>query len=291
MPNGAKGLAVVAGATGYLGGNVVRALHGAGYRVRALARNPDRLGDLRELCHEVAKAEVTRPETLEGVFDGADLAFSSIGIRHFRRKPTIWDVDMQANLNLVEHAAKAKVPRFAFTSVFLGDEMRGKLPVAEARERVVDALKATEMTTIILRPTGFFNDMAEFLAMAKKGRVYVFGDGSAKVNPIHGADIAAAMIEAVEAGPSGHISLPLGGPDVFSGREIAELAFKAVGKPVKITRLPAGVLGGLATLTRPFNENLSTMLRMFALFSANGGVAPSTGTHHLSDFYAELAAK
>ena len=34
---------VVAGATGYLGGNVVQALHQHGYWVRALARDPHKL--------------------------------------------------------------------------------------------------------------------------------------------------------------------------------------------------------------------------------------------------------
>ncbi len=40
----------MAGATGYSGDAVVRALHDAGHRVRALARDAQRLGELRELC-------------------------------------------------------------------------------------------------------------------------------------------------------------------------------------------------------------------------------------------------
>jgi hypothetical protein len=81
---------VVAGATGYLGAHVAEALHAAGYRVRGLARDARRLERIRASCDEVFCGEATRPETLRGLFDGADVAFSSIGIRHVKRRPTIW---------------------------------------------------------------------------------------------------------------------------------------------------------------------------------------------------------
>ncbi|NOZ02820.1 MAG: NmrA family NAD(P)-binding protein, partial [Deltaproteobacteria bacterium] len=52
-----KDMVLVAGATGYLGKHVVRALHEAGFPVRALARKAERLGDVRELCDEVVVAQ------------------------------------------------------------------------------------------------------------------------------------------------------------------------------------------------------------------------------------------
>jgi nucleoside-diphosphate-sugar epimerase len=46
---------LVAGATGYIGRHTVRALHDAGYRVRALARDERRLDTVADAC------EVCRP--------------------------------------------------------------------------------------------------------------------------------------------------------------------------------------------------------------------------------------
>ena len=68
---------LVAGATGYLGGFLAREFKNRGYRVRALARWPEKLDPFRDSLDEVVQAEVTRPETLVGVCDGMDVVFSS----------------------------------------------------------------------------------------------------------------------------------------------------------------------------------------------------------------------
>ena len=188
--------ALIAGATGYLGGEVVKVLHEAGYWVRALARDEARLA-VRDACDDVFVGEATKPSTLSGAMDGIDVVFSSIGLRSFSRKPTIWDVDCQANLNLVELAERAGVRDFAFASLFRGDELRSQLAVAEARERVVDALRASKMRATVVRPNGFFNDMREMFDMAKRGRVWLVGSGAGRFNPIHGADLATATAEAI----------------------------------------------------------------------------------------------
>ena len=46
-----------------------------------------------------------------------------------------------------------------------------------------------------MRPNGFFSDMKDFLEMAKKGRVYLFGDGQFKLNPIDGKDLAVVCVD------------------------------------------------------------------------------------------------
>ncbi len=51
-----------------------------------------------------------------------------------------------------------------------------------------------------MRPNGFFSDMKDFLDMAKSGRVYLFGDGNFKLNPIHGEDLAKVCVDKMEEG-------------------------------------------------------------------------------------------
>ena len=71
---------LVAGATGYLGRFVAREFKRRGHCVRALARSPAKLDDLRGELDEIVRAEVTRPETLSHVRDGIDVVFSSVGM-------------------------------------------------------------------------------------------------------------------------------------------------------------------------------------------------------------------
>jgi uncharacterized protein YbjT (DUF2867 family) len=65
----------IAGATGYIGGLLAKRLRGEGKDVRALARDPDRAGDLKEAGCEVVEADVLEPETLGPALDGADVAY------------------------------------------------------------------------------------------------------------------------------------------------------------------------------------------------------------------------
>lgn len=282
---------VVAGATGYLGGHVVRALSAAGYRVRALARDASRLApEVRAACAEIVVAEATRPETYGALFEGADLAFSSIGIRHLHRRPTFWEIDRDANLALVAAAKAAGVARFVFTSVFRGDELRARLAIADARESVVDALRASEMRVIVLRPTGFFNDMGDFFGMAKHGRAWLLGDGSTRINPIHAADIAAELVRRLEERTDERmVAVPLGGPDVYTLKEIAELAFRVLDAPARFASVPVSVARGLATISRPLNVNVAAIVAAAASMCEVDGVAPAVGSHHLADFFEELA--
>lgn len=160
---------VVAGATGYIGGNVARACAGAGFNVRALTRELSRLpGDLTGAV-EPFVGEVTRPETLRGLCDGADVLFSSIGMYIINRRPSLWEVDYQGNLALLAEARRAGVGTIVFVSVLHGPEMARLSEVAQAREAVVRAIQASGLRYLIFRPTGFFNDLLYFIRSSVSG--------------------------------------------------------------------------------------------------------------------------
>ena len=179
---------LVAGATGYLGRYVIKELKKQNYYVRALARNAKKIVDLKEYIDDVCEGEVTKPETIMGICDDIDIVFSSIGITKQKDGLTYMDVDYKGNKNLLEQAKKNNVRKFIYVSVFNAHLMKD-LKIIQAKERFVDALKASGLDYTIIRPTGFFSDMLEFLHMAKKGRVSLFGSGENKINPIHGAGI------------------------------------------------------------------------------------------------------
>lgn len=272
---------VVCGATGYLGRHVVQAVHGDGWRVRALVRDPARLGDAAPFCDEVFVGHPTDPATLDGLFEGADAAFSSIGVRSFKRRPDFRDVDERANLHLVDAAEAAGVDRFVFVAILRGDELRSHSPLIEARERVVDRLRTSSMTETIIRPTGFFNDLGVFRDMAARGRVWLIGDDRTRLNPIHGADLAEVVREALASDDTSDRSV--GGPAVLSQAEIAACAFDAVGRTVKTWRVPSALVRGIGRVLGPFNPNASANLRMFALMGRIDMVGDPVGTHHLAD--------
>jgi hypothetical protein len=161
---------LVAGATGYLGRHLVQALKRRGIWVRALVRHPERAVGLES--DDVFQGEVTAASSLNGTARGVDAVLSSVGITRQREGYTYDDVDYAGNLNLLQIAEAEGSKAFMYVSLFRGQELQG-LRIAAAKERLVGVLR-----------------------MAHKGRVFVFGDGSTRINPISGRDIAEASVDA-----------------------------------------------------------------------------------------------
>jgi len=131
---------LVAGATGYLGKYVVKELKNRGFFIRVLARTMKKLEKTQEDIDEHHIGQVTHPDTLEGVCDGIDLVFSSIGITRQQDKLTFRDVDYQGNKNLLNEAKKAGVKKFIYVSILNGPKLC-HLDIVKAHEDYVKELK------------------------------------------------------------------------------------------------------------------------------------------------------
>jgi len=280
---------LVAGASGSLGRHVVRELKRQGHRVRALSRAPERLRNGAATPDEVLRADLTDPASLRGVCDGVDAVLScagaSMSMSDFRDRTPYATVDHAGNRNLLERAREAGVRKLIYVSLFGGREL-ARTAYAGAHERFVDDLKRSGLPHTVVRPTGYFSFFGEILKMAASGRGAVLGSGEARTNPIHEADLAEVCAAAL-ASPEREI--PVGGPRVYTRREIVERAFDAVGRPPRVVRVPFGVFRGVAALARPFNPRVAALLEFGVEVSRTDAVAPAYGTRDLESWFREQA--
>jgi len=275
---------LIAGATGYLGQYIVKECKKQGYWVRVVARDVKKLEDLREHIDEIFEAEVTKPDTLNGICDGADYIISSIGITRQKDGLTYMAVDYQGNKNLLDQAVKNDVAKFIYVSVINAHLMRN-LKMIQAKEMFVDELIESDLNYAIIRPTGFFSDMVEFLKMAQKGRVSLFGSGQNKINPIHGADLAEFCVNALKMQDK---EMNVGGPETFTFQEIAELAFKVLNENKKISKLPMWMIRMILPIIRTFTSSktygpLEFMLSIMTM----DVIGKLYGNERLEDFFQE----
>lgn len=286
---------LVAGATGYLGRYVVQEFKRRGYWVRALVRTPEKLqsaGPYREpavdhLCDELFVGEVTRPETLEGVCDGIDIVFSSIGITRQRDGLDLMDVDYQGNRNLLDAALASDVRKFVFVSVFMADLIAD---LAGARELFIEDLKKSGLAYGIVRPTGYYSDMSEYLKMARSGKIYILGAGKNRINPIHGNDLAAVCVDIAEQ-THNRAEQDVGGPVTYTYEEIGRLACDTLGVNEKIVRIPSWLATLAVTLIRPFSSRWHQTARFFTTVMNNDFVAPKAGSYGLDRYFEEMTGQ
>ncbi|EMH0061520.1 SDR family oxidoreductase [Providencia rettgeri] len=274
---------LVAGATGYLGQYLVAELKKQGYWVRALVRRQNQQGVVASADH-IYVGEVTEPNTLHGVTEGIDVVISAVGITRQKDGLTYMDVDYQGNINLLDEAIADEVKQFVYVSAIDGDKNR-HLKIFEAKERFADELKQSSLSSIIVRPNGYFSDMGDFLKMAASGRVYLFGDGHVQINPISGKDLAEFIVKALNQGQARQ-ELSVGGPEVLSLNDIANCAAQALGQDIKISYLPDWVRRGSIFAVRHFTpQKFYGPIEFFLTFMGESHLGEPVGGDRLEDFY------
>ena len=278
---------LIAGATGYLGRYIVQQILNSKYSSRLIVRNIEKSG-FDTSKYDVIEAEVTKPESLKNVCKDINYVISTIGITRQKDGLTYMDVDYKANVNLIEEAKSNGVKKFIYVSVLNGENLR-HLKICEAKEKLVDYLKTSGLDYCIIRPNGFFSDMGDFLKMAKSGKVYLFGNGNFRLNPIHGEDLAQLCIDAIEKNEK---EINVGGPQTFSQNQIAKLALKAFQKPEKISHLPDWTRKFFLWLLRTFTSSKTYGPFEFFLTTMNMDmIAPEYGTHQLETFFNSEAGR
>jgi len=277
---------VIAGSTGYLGSYIVRELIARKMDFSAIARNTQKLEQLGLASHQIIKAQVTEKSTLKGCLEGAHTVISTVGITRQKDGLNYMDVDYQANMNLLNEALRTGVKKFIYISAIGGTKYR-HLKIFQAKESFVDALKNSGLDYTILRPNGFFSDMQDFLQMAAKGKVYLFGKGDKRLNPIHGEDLAEVVVDAIASSKK---EIEVGGPDILSHDEIAEMALRAYQKPVKIVHLPDWTRRAAIHLARTFTSPATYgPVEFFMTMMGDDQIATRYGKHRLQHFFEESA--
>ncbi|MDD5224008.1 MAG: NAD-dependent epimerase/dehydratase family protein [bacterium] len=195
--------ALVTGADGFIGSNLVSALLARGFEVRALVFPGSPSRNLDGLPVEICSGDLTRPETLLPAAAGVDYVF------HLAAKVTDWGplsefrkVIVEGTGNILEASAASRVRRFLYVSTLAvhryrdyidGDENAPRdcrnLPYGvtkiEAEDRVRHFQKSGRLGTVIIRP-GIFpfgpNDRTSFfpLAQAFEGGIFGFIRGGKK---------------------------------------------------------------------------------------------------------------
>jgi nucleoside-diphosphate-sugar epimerase len=127
--------------------------------------------------------------------------------------------------------------------------------------------------------------MGDFLKMAERNKVFLFGNGNCRINPIAGKDLAEVCVKAIHNNDK---EINIGGPKIFTYTEIAEVAFHVLNKPVRIKYIPVWavkiILFLLQVLTSSrFYGPLEFMMTVLTMDM----VAPEFGSRTLKHYFEE----
>lgn len=230
-------LVAVTGVTGYVGGRLVPELLAAGYRVRAIARRPERLrGRPWYDAVEIAQADAAEPDQIRAALDGADVAYyliHSLGSgRRFEQR------DRHTALVFGAAAREAGVGRIVYLGGLTPDT-EDLSPHLASRTEVGEILLASGVPTTVLRAaiilgsgSASFEMMRYLTERLPAMTVPKWLDN--RIQPIAVRDVLRYLVGSASMPPEVSREFDIGGPDVLTYRDMMQGYAKAAGLPRRL---------------------------------------------------------
>jgi uncharacterized protein YbjT (DUF2867 family) len=251
-------MVLVAGATGSLGGRIVRNLLASGERVRALVRPTTDSSALLAAGVEVVPGDLKDTTSLGRACDQVEVVVSTATASR-RGDDTIENVDLAGSHNLVEAARSAGVRRFVYVST-MGASPDNPNPLFRAKGLIEQLLRDSGMEYTILQPDAFMDvwfGMLVEMPIASGWPVTLVGDSRRRHSFVAENDVAAFAAAAVRHPDARNQTIVIGGPEAVTFRHVVgayenatsrKIAVRSVAPGEPIPGLPEVVWGIAAAL-------------------------------------------
>jgi uncharacterized protein YbjT (DUF2867 family) len=252
--DGKPALCLVTGATGYIGGRLIRELLAHGYRVRILARHPERLHDHPWINQvEIASGDAHDAATLKTALAGVDVAYYLL---HALMSKDDFEAEERDLANGFAVAAKtAKVSRIVYLGGIIANA-ETLSPHLRARTETGEILRASGVPTIELRAGVVIGSGSASFEMLRylTERLPIMTVPkwvNNRIQPIAIRDVLRYLVGAAAIDPKISGDFDIGGPEVFTYREMMMQYAAAAGLrkriiipiPVLTPRLSSGWVG------------------------------------------------
>lgn len=220
---------LLTGATGLLGGALVELLLSRGHEVRCLVREDSpNLHRLDPAEVEIASGDAADAEAVERAARGTDAVIHAAGIEH--APPVVEGLRRAGMERLVVVSSTSAHSAYASRS---GPKL--------AMEAVV---RESGLAWTVVRPAMIYGserdkNMHKLLRFLERSPVFpVFGSGDNLWQPVYHEDLARGVLAALEhpGAPGASYDLPGAAPLPYG--ELVRIAARAVGREVRIVRLP-----------------------------------------------------
>lgn len=266
IKSNADTLITVFGGSGFLGRHVVQALAKRQYRIRVAVRRPELAGHLQPLgrvgqIHAV-QANLRHRTSVASAVAGSDVVINLVGIL-FESGRQRFDTVQSFGAEGVALAAAAHNARMVHISA-IGAAENSTAAYARAKWRGEQLVLAATPEATIFRPSILFgpNDdfFNRFAAMAQMSPVLpLIGGGHTRFQPVFAGDVAEAIAKAVDGETTAGAIYELGGPDVFTFKELMQFILATIERrrvlvplPFLVAKLQAMVFELASKLPLPF---------------------------------------
>lgn len=252
------------GATGFIGGHILRALSSHGYLVSCLMRSTSRQAvashaSLKDLPGvRIVEGEWTRPENWVDHVDGHDMVINAIGIIRETRLASFAQVHTYSSIALFETAMRAGVSKIVQISALGADEM-ARSGFHRSKLAADHYLAQLGVPYVILRPSLVYgpgdHSMAFFSRMARLPVTPVPCDGCYRVQPLSIDDLVQAVLIALQCPDLSAVVADIGGSEVLTFNDLLDRLARTAGKSRGACKvhIPCSLMSLIAKVTDTFS--------------------------------------
>lgn len=239
-------LVTVFGGAGFIGRQVVRELAALGCRVRVACRDPERAlslkpaGDVGQITP--VQANLRHEGSVRAAVKGADAVVNLVGILYESGNQRFQSVHEVGARRIAEAAKAEGITSFVQLSA-LGASPESASAYAQSKAAGEAAVRSLIPEAVVVRPSVVFGPQDDFVnRFASMMRIApalpLVGGGHTKFQPVYVGDVADAILAALTDESHKGRTFELGGPTVYSFREILELIMRETDRHVGLVPLP-----------------------------------------------------
>jgi nucleoside-diphosphate-sugar epimerase len=275
---------LITGGTGFVGSHVVEAYTAAGWRVRALVRDPNRLKWLKGLDIEIAHGSLSNSDSLCAATDGCAVVVHCAGLTKSIDRSEYYRVNSGATSALIAASRSANVRRFVYCSSqaaagsaigkIASDEEDTPNPLTDyGRSKLEGEVRVQQesgnMEWAILRPPAVIGPRDEqflplFRGVVRLGLYPAFGNNDQKYSFICVHDLAKALLSAGETDHGYNAIYFVASAEALTWSRAASVIAQLAHRKVRPLNLPKSLLpiaGSVAELISKISRKPALLSR------------------------------
>jgi uncharacterized protein YbjT (DUF2867 family) len=238
-----RAVILLTGATGVVGGELLPALLADGSEVRALVRDPRKLGEHR-VDVQIALGDIGDPFLLRHAMRGVDTVIHLAATIRDQPAGTIEQLNGLATARLLRSAERAGVERFVFFSA-MGATAFQRTRFFRSKALAERAVRESPLETVVFAPSIIYRPGDPWIRLLERfallPAVPVSGSGHALYQPIWARDVARCVVASLDgagSNPGSRGRYELAGPELLSYDDIVEVVIEASGRERPLVHVP-----------------------------------------------------
>lgn len=234
------------GGSGFVGRSIVQRLVEDGASVRVAARHPETVKDLLPRAIgdkiETARADIHDDSAVTAAAHDAEVVINLVAILYEKGRQTFRSLHVDGARRVAAAAKQAGASRFVQMSA-LGASTASQSVYARTKAAGEQAVRDIFPDATVVRPSivfgrddDFFNRFAGMASLSPA--LPLIGGGKSRFQPVFVEDVAAAFAAILADPATAGKTYELGGPQVYTFRELMEILLEQMGSRRLLVPLP-----------------------------------------------------